>query len=290
MPSYLTHVARGLLMGSVYLVPGGDGGTVALVLGIYERLIRSLHSGAAALGLLLRARWRQGLARLREVEWGFLIPLVVGIAAAAFTVASVIDDLLQDHPVTTSAAFVGLVLGAAVIAWRMVTQWTPYRLALVALTAVATFLALGISPGQLDDPAVFIYFLAGIVSMVALILPGFPGSTALITIGMYQPVLDAVTDRDWSTLAAFGLGGLICLAALSTALDRLLRSRHDAVLAFLIGLMIGSVRTLWPWQNEDGAMLAPVDWIGPLLLAIAGLAVVVGVSWVAEKRVLSPTS
>ena len=111
-------------MGSVYVVPGGDGGTVALVLGIYERLIRSLHAGAAALGYLLRGRIRDAVRRLTDVEWHFLLPLAAGIVVAAVTVASVIDRLLDDDPVATAAAFVGLVLGAAVIAWRHFLSWT----------------------------------------------------------------------------------------------------------------------------------------------------------------------
>ncbi len=271
-------------MGSVYLVPGGDGGTVALVLGIYERLIASLHSGSAAIGSLLRGRWAEARRHLGAVEWRFLVPLVIGIVIAAFTVASLIDDLLVDHPVATSAAFSGLVLGAAWLAWRMVERWTLQRWAIAAIVAVITFVSLGLSPGQVEDPALVAFFLAGVVSLVALILPGFPGSTALITIGMYESVVDAVADRQLAPLVAFGLGGVLCLAALSTALDRLLHSRHDAVVAALIGLMVGSVRTLWPWQDESGSMLAPVGWVGPLLLALAGFVVVAGVGWWGERR------
>ena len=271
-------------MGSVYLVPGGDGGTVALVLGIYERLIASLHSGSAAIGAALRGRWAEARRHLRAVEWRFLVPLAIGIVIAAFTVASLIDDLLVDHPVTTSAAFVGLVLGAAWLAWRMVDRWTPQRSAIATIVAVITFVALGLSPGQVEDPALVAFFLAGVVSLVALILPGFPGSTALITIGMYQSVVDAVADRRLAPLVAFGLGGVLCLAALSTALDRLLHSRHDAVVAALIGLMVGSVRTLWPWQDDSGDMLAPNDWVRPLALAITGFVMVAGVGWLAGRR------
>lgn len=280
---FLPNLLRGAVMGSVYLVPGGDGGTVALVLGIYERLIASLHHGAVAFGLLVRGRWGDGRERLKQVEWQFLVPLVVGIATAAFTVASVIDRLLEEHPVTTSAAFVGLVLGAASIAIGMVRAWSPSRATVVIGVAVVTFLALGVDPGQVAAPPLPAFFLAGVVAMVALILPGFPGSTALITIGMYQGVLDAVTDRSLTPLVAFALGGVLCLVVLASALDRLLHSRHDVVVAGLAGLMIGSIRTLWPWQDEAGTMLAPVDWMGPLLLALAGFVVVAGIARLADR-------
>ena len=281
---FVPHLLRGLLMGSVYLVPGGDGGTVALVLGIYERLIRSLHSGAKALGLFLRGRFREGGEQLKEVEWAFLLPLAIGIVAAALTVASVIDNLLHDHPVETSAAFLGLVLGAALLAAQLVKRWTPPNALIAVITAIAAFVILGLTPGQFTDPSAAVFFFAGAVSMVALLLPGFPGSTALITVGMYQPVLDAVNDRDPAMLGAFVLGGVLCLAALSTALDRLLRSRHDSVVAFLIGLMVGSVRSLSPWQDADGAMLAPVDWVIPLVIAVAGFVVVAVVGFLARRK------
>jgi len=281
---YLSDVVRGLLMGSVYVVPGGDGGTVALVLGIYERLIRSLHAGAAALGYLLRGRFRDAVRRLGDVDWPFLLPLAAGIIVAAVTVASVIDRLLDDHPVATAAAFVGLVLGAAVIAWRLVERWTRARYAVVAVTAALTFFALGFRPDEFTDPGLAAFFGAGVVSLVALILPGFSGSTALITIGMYQPFLDAVTERDFVAIGAFLLGGVLCLAAMSTMLDALLHSRHDTVVAALIGLMVGSLRALWPWQGESGSMSAPSDWGAPLLLAIAGFVMVAGIGWWAGRR------
>ncbi len=280
---YLGDVLRGILMGSVYLVPGGDGGTVALVLGIYDRLIASLHAGASALASFLRGRFRDGARHLGEVEWPFLVPLVAGIAAAAATVASVIDRLLHDHPVTTTAVFAGLVLGGAVLAWRMVARWTTWRIAIVVLIAVITFFALGLQPGEFTNPGLLAFFGAGVVSMVALILPGFPGSTALLAIGMYQPILDAVNDRDPASLGAFVLGGVMCLAVLATVLDALLRSRHDAVVAGLIGLMLGSLRGLWPWHDDSGAMLAPVDWFAPLLLGLAGFAVVTVIAWWAAR-------
>ena len=283
---YLGDVVRGILMGSVYVVPGGDGGTVALVLGIYERLIRSLHAGASALGHLLRGRFGEAAVRMRDIEWGFLLPLAAGIAAAAVTVAAVIDRLLTDHPVATSATFVGLVLGAALIAWRLVERWTPARIAVAAVTAALTFFALGFRPDQFTDPGAAAFFGAGVVSLVALILPGFSGSTALITIGMYQPFLDAVTQRDFAAIAAFLLGGLLCLAAMSTLLDALLTSRHDAVVAALIGLMVGSIRALWPWQDASGGMAAPMDWGVPLLLAVGGFVAVGAIGWVAGRNVI----
>ena len=281
---YLGDVLRGILMGSVYVVPGGDGGTVALVLGIYERLIESLHAGASALGYLLRGRFADGVRRLHDVEWKFLLPLALGIVTAAVTVASLIDRLLHDHPVATAAAFVGLVLGAVVIAWRLVDRWTPGRLAVGAATAIITFFALGFRPDEFADPGILAFFGAGVVSLVAFILPGFSGATALVTIGMYQPFLDAVNDRDLVAIAAFLLGGVLCLAAMSTMLDRLLHSRHDTVVAALIGLMLGSLRALWPWQDASGGMTAPENWLGPLLLAVAGFVAVAGAGWWAGKR------
>ncbi len=281
---YLSDGLRGILMGSVYVVPGGDGGTVALVLGIYDRLIASLHAGASALGYLLWFRFADARRRFGDVEWNFLLPLGVGIVIAAVTVASVIDRLLEDHPVATAAAFVGLVLGAAVIAWRLVERWTSTRYLVLAVTAAITFFALGFRPDEFTDPGILAFFGAGVVSLVALILPGFSGSTALITIGMYQPFLDAVTDRDFVAIGAFLVGGVLCLAAMSTMLDKLLHSRHDTVVAALIGLMIGSLRALWPWQDDSGAMSAPTDWAMPLLLAVAGFVLVAGAGWWAGRK------
>jgi len=282
--SDLINVVRGFLMGSADIVPGVSGGTVALVLGIYERLVHSIRTGAAALGALLRGRWGEGKDRLAEVEWRFLIPLLTGILIALITLAAFISRMLDEYPQRTAAVFFGLIAGSIFIAWRLVGRWDTFRVAIAAVVTAAAFVLLGLRSGEVAEPASWAFFGAGMIAIVAMILPGVSGSFILLMIGMYEAVLDAVNERDLAVLAVFAVGAVIGLASFSTLLDRLLRDHHDTVMASLIGLMAGSLRVLWPWPDgtDSAALAAPVDWVLPGALALAGLATVVAIGAVSR--------
>ena len=278
---HLINVLRGFLMGSADVVPGVSGGTIALVLGIYERLIHAIRTGAGALGALARGRFTEALQRIKAVEWRFLIPLLAGVALAIVSLASLIKHFLDEEPINTSAVFFGLVAASIVVAWPLVNRWTRARFAILAGAAVVVFLVLGLRSEELTDPATLLYFGAGALAIVAMILPGVSGSFILLMLGMYEVVIDAVTERDLAVIAVFGLGAVIGLALFSTLLDRMLRDHHDTVMAALIGLMVGSLRVLWPWPNgTDTANLAsPTDPLLPVLLAVTGFAVVMMIGW-----------
>ena len=269
---FFRNVVRGFLMGSADVVPGVSGGTVALVLGIYERLVAAIHAGSRALGSALRGRFGDARQRLEEVEWGLLVPLLVGIALAVFTLASLISHLLDDQPQNTAAAFFGLVLGSIVIAWRLVGRWDGIRVVTGLAVAVAAFLILGLRGDPVVDPALPVYLGAGAIAIVAMILPGISGSFILLMLGMYQNVIDAVDKRKMLVLVVFLVGVIIGLASFSSLLNRLLRDHHDTMMAALIGLMLGSLRVLWPWPDgaDTAALARPVDWGGPVLPALAG--------------------
>ena len=270
-------VVRGFLMGSADIVPGVSGGTVALVLGIYERLVRNVRTGASALGSLVRGAFGVAGERLRSIEWRFLIPLLLGIGLAIVTLASVLDRLLEEEPQNTAATFFGLIVGSIAVAWRLVGRWDGARLGMSAVVAVAAFVVLGLRGDEITDPSLLLFLGAGSLAIVAMILPGISGSFILLMVGMYEAVISAVDDRVGSHLVVFGVGAILGLALFSTLLDRLLSNHHDTVMAALIGLMAGSLRVLWPWPDgTDTAHLgAPESWGLPLLLAVAGAAAVV---------------
>jgi putative membrane protein len=285
IPKTPLTVLRGFLMGAADVVPGVSGGTIALVLGIYERLVESIRSGSSALGNFVRGNWSEARRWLGVVEWGFLIPLLIGILLAVASLASVIENLLHDQPEEMAGLFTGLIAGSVVIAWRLVRTWSPTNLAIVVGVSVAIFVVLGLregtsdeTVGQLTDPALWAFFGAGAIAVCAMILPGVSGSFLLVVMGMYGPVLEAVNDRDITTLLVMIVGMTLGLALFSQALSWALHHHHDAVMAALIGLMAGSVRVLWPWPNglDSTALGAPESNLPVVLgLAIVALLVVV---------------
>jgi putative membrane protein len=292
IPSPIAQVVRGFAMGTADIVPGVSGGTVALVLGIYERLVRNVHNGAQVLRGVLTRRPDQIRASWKTVEWVWLLSLLVGILTAIAVLSTVLSNLLERQPVRTSAVFFGLVAGAVVVAWRLVRAVTARELGLMAVAAVALFLVLGLrsdtesSAEKAVTQPLWVFFLAGAVAICAMTLPGISGSLILVMIGMYSEVLGAVTERDITALGATALGCVVGLALFSTLLNWLLEHHHDLVIAAMIGLMLGSLRVLWPWPGGTATttMAAPAGdvWM-PIALVTVGFVVVIGVEMVAQR-------
>lgn len=279
-PSLVRVAVTGLAMGAADVVPGFSGGTVAFVAGIYEHLVGQVRDGASALAQLVRLRPRAALASLRGLDWGFLVVLAAGIATSILTLASGVERLLAAEPVLMSAAFLGLVLGATLVAARQFRRAGPAHGALVMVAASATFVGLGATPGTVTDPDPLALAIAGAVAVSAMILPGVSGSFLLLLLGMYPVVIGAVAARDVAVLAPFGAGLVVGLGAFSTLLDELLERAHDWVLAVLLGLMVGSVRVLWPWPVGSGVgdpTLGPPEagWVIALAVAFAAASAVV---------------
>ncbi len=287
------HVARGVLMGAADVVPGVSGGTVALLLGIYTRLIDTVRSGAGVLGALVRGRWGEVCDRLRRFDWWFAVPLVVGVGAAVVGLASVIDDLLADEPEAMAGLFFGLVGASVVVAWRLLTH-PRVGLVLVALAVGGLFFGLlGIQSGPAADPSALALFGAGIVAVCAMLLPGISGAFILLMIGVYPAAIGAVDDRSWDDLAALGVGAVLGLALFSNLIGQVLDRWHDPTLAVMVGLLLGSLRVLWPWpagvgvisrhaeETIDGTGLgwAPAAdlWL-PAVLAVAAASLVTALS------------
>ncbi len=293
------QLGRGFLMGAADVVPGVSGGTVALVLGIYEEFVATIRSGAEALGRLVRGDIAGFKDRLLAIDWLFLLPLAIGVLTAFVGLASVIESALADYPEEMAGLFLGLIAASIFVAWRLVGTRDPARLGIMVAVGALLFYLLGFSSGPVADPSLLAFFAAGAVAICAMILPGISGSFILLMLGMYAAVLGVVHDRALLEIGVFGLGAILGLALFSSVLSWLLEHHHDTVMAVLVGLMIGSVRVLWPWPNGvgiisddaseaiDGTGLgwpAGGDWLWPTVLGVAAAAIVIAFSAMADNR------
>ena len=282
-------------MGAADIVPGVSGGTVALVVGIYERLVHNVHTGAEALKAIVTGRPKEFLPALRRVEWVWLLSLLAGVLGAVAVLSSVLEDLLHDHPRQMAGLFFGLVAGSMTVAWRMIGTKGAGEFTAGLAVAVALFLLLGLrSDTEVADDAAevvtqstWVFFFAGALAICAMILPGISGSFILVLIGMYTEVLGAINDRDLLVIGTFGLGCVVGLAIFSSVLDWALEHHHDLMMAAMVGLMLGSLRVLWPWPR--GAQTTDLAWpaddvVWPIVLAVVGAAVVVGVERFATQH------
>lgn len=280
--------ASGFLMGSADVVPGVSGGTIALVLGIYERLIASIRSASSAIGALTRADLPEAKSQFGKVSWGFVGTLLLGILTAILTLAHLISVQLEERPVLLAAAFFGLVVGSVIIANQLFKNWRPVHALIGVVVGIGLFLLLGLgSEGTASDPGLWVYFGSGALAICAMILPGISGSLILVLIGMYDSVLASVNDRDLAAVGIFAVGAVIGLALFSQLLDRALNRAHDLVLAALIGLMAGSLRILWPWPDgvNSSALAAPSGQLWQAVTgAVVGAGFVVVVARLARPR------
>ena len=286
MPSPLTlmvHVARGATIGLSEVVPGISGGTVALIVGVYERLITSAGHfvGAARLMLTDRAAAR---AEMAKVRWDVVIPVLLGMIPAVIIGARVLGPLVEDHPVPTFALFLGMSLAAITVPAAMVgPAWTWPRVGLAAGIALVVFLLVGVPPQQVPTHLVLV-FLAAAVAACALALPGLSGSFLLLTLGLYTPTITALNERQWVYIGVFTAGMVVGLSLFVRLLQHLLERHHVATLVVVTGIIAGAVRALWPWQDDDRTLLAPSGDLGlPVGLFFVGAAVVLVLSWLGRR-------
>ena len=276
-------------MGTADLVPGVSGGTIALVLGIYERLVASIRRASSAIGNLVRGDLAGARSHSGKIEWVFLVPLLVGILAAVATLASFLEHQLEVRPTVLAGVFLGLVLGSVAIAWRLIKHTNTMHVVIVALVGLALFVVLGLGEGSaIGDPSPLALVGAGGLAICAMILPGISGSLILLMLGMYSAVLGAVTDRDFGSLGLFAVGAVVGLALFSQILNWGLNNHHDLMVATLVGLMAGSTRVLWPWPNgvDSVALERPgEDWPAVLGSALLGVVAVFLISRLAPAPV-----
>lgn len=236
---------KGFCMGAADVVPGVSGGTMALILGIYEELIRSIRSfDIKFLKLLFNGKLQEALACF---SWQFLLFLAAGILIAIFSLAKILGWLLETHPVLIWSFFFGLILASLVLVSRQLEKWTLPMVIAMIIGALGAYTLVGLIPVSTPEEPWFL-FLSGAIAICAMILPGISGSFILVLLGKYHYVLDAVNNRDFFTLLIVALGTGVGLMTFVRLLNWLLKRYHDLTMAILTGLMLGSLRKIWPWK------------------------------------------
>lgn len=287
------NVLRGALIGMAELVPGISGGTVALVVGVYPRL---LDTGAHIVdglrsAILGKGRSARTRAAFRHADWWLLGLLALGMLAMVFTMAGVLGDFVENQPEISSGLFFGMVAASVFVPWSMARRTPGGRTwvlaVLLVVGAVLAFSLTSLPRGDVSDPSYLLVFVAAAVAICALVLPGMSGSFLLMALGLYVPTMNAVSDRNIPYIAVFIAGAFVGIALFVKVLDRLMEDFRKPTLIVMVGLMVGSLRALWPWRDDEvGAVFAPGDdWLAVVAAAIGGMAIVAVV--IIAERVLS---
>jgi len=238
--------AKGFCMGASDVVPGVSGGTMALILGIYEELIQSIKAfDRALLRLVLQGRFRQAL---KAAPLAFIIPLGTGILTAIFTLAKGLSWLLENQPVAIWSFFFGLVMASAIMVGRRIDEWKLFTYFSLFISAAGAYVLVALVPVNTPETLPFI-FLCGSIAICAMILPGISGSFILVLLGKYHFILDAVGRLDILVLSVFTAGTATGIMLFVRLLNWLLKRYYQVTMAALTGLMIGSLRKIWPWKS-----------------------------------------
>ncbi|QIL89572.1 DUF368 domain-containing protein [Microbulbifer sp. SH-1] len=303
---YWGVAARGIAMGAADVVPGVSGGTIAFITGIYQELLDSLSRiGPHTLAILVKdgiaAAWRQ-------INGNFLLALFAGILTSIFSLAKLISFLLHNYPIVVWAFFFGLILASVVPIARRVSRWTWQCWGALILGVALAILVSEMRPTEITATPATLFF-SGALAICAMILPGISGSFILLMIGIYPQVIAAVHQFQLSALVWFAAGAGSGLLLFSRLLSWLMHRFPSVTLSFLVGILLGSLKIVWPWKlatsemvGLDGDKLAPMMsnvlpaefasasghpsyFLGAVAAMMAAVILVLAVEWLSLRHV-----
>ena len=276
----LTLFLKGMAMGAADVVPGVSGGTIALISGIYPKLLDAISNIKPS---LLSDLSNKGFAFVAEkIHLKFLVTLFAGILASVLTLAKGISYLLDFYPILIWSFFLGLILGSILLMAKQIKG----KRSLVIIGSLSGMLlaaGVGILPVGEDTSTLPYLFLSGALAICAMILPGISGSFILVILGSYEPILQAVHQRDLKTIAVVGAGAIIGLLSFARILKWFFHRYPNATLALMTGFIAGSIPAVWPWKdNVSGSLYLPSlgsnsdQLLIALLLSLLGLFLIIG--------------
>ena len=268
---------KGLFMGSADIVPGVSGGTIALITGIYERLISAISSiRFSFLKPLLKGNFTDFKEKLiKEIDFELFIPLILGIGIAFISLAKVISYLLDTQTAYTFSFFLGLILASAYILYTKLDNFNIKLIIISIIGIILSYIFVGLNPIATNHSLVVI-FISGLIAICAMILPGISGSFLLLLLGQYQYMLNALNSRNLVEIFVFGIGAVIGILGFSKLLNYLLERYESATMAFLIGIMVGTLRL--PVMKITATIQG--SWIPCIILALIAFALII----VLEKK------
>ncbi|MBN2765543.1 MAG: DUF368 domain-containing protein [Paludibacteraceae bacterium] len=255
---------KGFAMGTANVIPGVSGGTIALITGIFERLIDSLKSfNVQAFRLLLKRDFK---AFATHTDLQFLAVVMLGVVASIFSVAKLLSFLFENFPVFIWSYFFGLIIASIWLVGKTITKYNASVIAFLILGAAIAVSITILSPARENDSFIYLV-ICGVVAVCSMILPGISGSFVLVLMGNYELVLRSITELNVVNLSAIAIGCAIGLPAFSHLLSWLYKKFKNATIALLTGFILGSLAVIWPWKHsfDSAGQLLETNKFGALL-------------------------
>ena len=281
---------KGFAMGAANVIPGVSGGTIALLTGIFNKLIEALNSlmSISTWKLLLKGDFKEFW---RTIHGTFLLWLAIGVLLSVFSLAKLMEYVLAHHPVQTWAFFFGLIIVSAIFMLSDIKGWKGSDLCwLIGGVALGAFICL-LSPTETTSDLWFIA-LCGAIAICTMILPGISGSFILVLLGKYEFIMKAVSELNIPVLLVFALGCVIGIVAFSKFLHWLIGKYEKQTLLVLIGFTIGALVKVWPWADKAACQAANVlngvpeselHVFGAVVWAVIGAGLVLALELLSKK-------
>ena len=288
LKDYIIVSLKGMAMGAADVVPGVSGGTIAFISGIYEELLNSISSFKFSLINVLK---NEGIKVVwKKINGSFLLALFIGICFSVLSLAKLIENLLENHPILIWSFFFGLVLASIIYIAKQIKLWNIKCYLYLIFGLIFAYYITTLNPVISQNSSPWFLFLAGMIAICAMILPGISGSFILVLLGAYKPILNAINTKDFFSVVIFMAGAILGLLTFSRVLKWLFSKYKNYTLALLIGFIAGSLNKIWPWKetiswrtNSKGievpfntTSVSPLSFDGDSKLLMAGLLAIIG--------------
>ncbi len=238
---------KGIAMGAADVVPGVSGGTIAFISGIYEELLTAISSVNLALIKELKTK---GIAYVwKKINGSFLLALLVGIFTSVVSLSKGLSWLLKHQPVLLWSFFFGLVVASIFYIAKQIEKWNVKSIILIVIATILAYYISDSEPLVTSESSYFYLFFSGALAICAMILPGISGAFILVLLGAYEPVLNAIHQRNIPVILVVGAGAIVGLLTFSKVLKWLFVHYKNGTLVFLLGFIIGSLNKIWPWKK-----------------------------------------
>ena len=269
---YLILFFKGVFMGIADAMPGISGGTIALLVGIYEELVNTISR--LNLRIISEFKIRDFNSFWKKINGNFLITLILGISISLISFVKVSASLLENYPLFVWSFFLGLIFATIYVIFKLINKW---YLTNSIILFFCIFFSVYISSFTVDvtnEISLLYIFMSGIIASSAMILPGISGSLVLVILGVYTYMIKSLDNLELVVIFTFIFGSLIGLLSFSKILKYLFKNYRDLTYTMMLGLVIGSIEKAWPWNKELAVEISNLNMFFSISLVIFGLIIV----------------
>ena len=268
---YITLFFKGVFMGIADAMPGISGGTIALLLGIYEELIRSISE----LKLSLFFELKKGFNPFwKKLNGNFLLALVSGIGISLISFVKISANFLESFPLFIWSFFLGLIFATVNVIYKLINQWSSLNFFFLIISITFSYFLSSFSIYETDEISLLYILFSGVIASSAMILPGISGSLILVILGVYAYLIKSLDNLEMIVIFTFMSGALIGLLGFSRILKHLFNKHRDTTYTVMLGLVIGSIEKVWPWNKSFSTELSNLNLFLSISLVILGFIIV----------------